>query len=125
MDDLGLIRKKKSVAVATSRQLRMLELFVLFIFFYFFKNLRKLNLWAKEVSSQSRSQGDVVSLLGARAKHSKTLNHGNFLSRNKHAIAGALTLNPIAFGIGLVSDAVRNHDVDNIKNEKYLFREQL
>ena len=69
-------------------------------------------------TKEYRSQGDVVSLLGANAKHSTTLNHGNFFSRHKHAIAGALTLNPLALGVGLVSDAVRNHNVDNIKNEK-------
>ena len=66
-----------------------------------------------------RSSGDAVSLLGVNSKHMKTIpQKGGFLQDHKYAIAGALTMNPFALGVGLVADAVRNHDVKNIKHEK-------
>jgi hypothetical protein len=66
-----------------------------------------------------RSAGDAVSLLGANAKHTKTINNGNIISNHKYAIAGSL-FGPIGTGIGALADAFKAHDVDNIKNNKIL-----
>jgi len=66
-----------------------------------------------------RSSGDAVSLLGVNSKHMKTIQQkGGFLQDHKYALAGALTMNPLAFGVGLVADVIKNHRVENIKNEK-------
>jgi hypothetical protein len=65
-----------------------------------------------------RAQGDAVSLLGANAKHQKTINHGNILTRNRGAILGGLLGGPAGLAIGLVADGVRNHNVDIVKDKK-------
>ena len=65
-----------------------------------------------------RAQGDAVSLLGANAKHQKTINHGNILTRNRGAILGGLLGGPAGLAIGAIADGVRNHNVDIVKDKK-------
>ena len=64
-----------------------------------------------------RSQGDVVSLLGANAKHMTTLNQGNVLSRNKYKILGGAIGGFGGLAVGALADAWHNHDLKHIKNE--------
>jgi len=63
-----------------------------------------------------RTQGDVVSLLGANAKNQNTIKQGNVLTRNAGLITGSL-FSPIGAGIGAAFDAYRNHDIKLIKNK--------
>jgi hypothetical protein len=65
-----------------------------------------------------RSKGDLVSLLGANQKHTVNLNHSNIISRNKNSIVGYKKAGSIGLGVGIIKDAVRNHNVDLIKNKK-------
>ena len=65
-----------------------------------------------------RTQGDAVSLLGANAKHQKTIQHGNILSRNKGSILGGVLGGPLGLVAGIAYDAIQNHDIDKIKGSK-------
>ena len=62
-----------------------------------------------------RTGGDVVSLLGANAKHMTTLKNNK---NHQGLITGALTGGVTGAIIGGVKDILHAHDVDNIKNEK-------
>ena len=62
-----------------------------------------------------RTGGDVVSLLGANAKHMTTLKNNK---NHQGLITGALTGGVTGAIIGGVKDIFHAHDVDNIKNEK-------
>jgi hypothetical protein len=64
-----------------------------------------------------RSAGDLVSALGANAKHMTTLSNGNIISNHKYALAGGLLGGGVGAFIGAGVDALNSHNVDNIKNK--------
>jgi hypothetical protein len=65
-----------------------------------------------------RTKGDVVSLLGANQKHTQTIDHSNIINRNKNSVVGYKKAGAIGLGVGVLKDAVQNHKVDIVKNNK-------
>ena len=64
-----------------------------------------------------RARGDVVSLLGLNQKHTKNLDNGNLITRNKGKIIGTALGGPLGFVAGTVYDAIDAHNLDKIKNK--------
>jgi hypothetical protein len=61
-----------------------------------------------------RASGDVVSALGANAKHQHTIK-GSLISDNKYKLIGS-AFGPAGFALGTVADVISNHNVNKIKD---------
>ena len=64
-----------------------------------------------------RTSGDLVSLLGANGKHMKTIQNENLISNHQNLIKGS-RMGIVGAGLGAGIDALKSHNVDNIKNNK-------
>ena len=71
----------------------------------------------KTRGSLFRSAGDDVSLLGADRKHQTTRHHSNAASTHKNAVLGHLNGSLLCGLIGAGKDALKSHNVSNIKDE--------